>query len=69
MDSKIWTEKYRPSTFEEIKGQKEIIGRIKALVESKNIPHMLFSGPAGIGKTTTALVIAKQLHEKNWKQN
>ena len=69
MDSQLFTEKYRPSTFDEIKGQKEIIKRVKALVESKNIPHMLFSGPAGIGKTTTALVIAKQLHKNNWRNN
>ncbi len=67
--SQIWTERYRPSNFEEIIGQKEIIRRVKALVESKNIPHMLFSGPAGIGKTTTALVVAKQLHGKNWRNN
>ncbi len=67
--SQIWTEKFRPTTFEEIKGQKEIIKRIKALVEKKNVPHMLFSGPAGTGKTTTALVIAKQLHGKNWRNN
>ena len=69
MDSQIWTEKHRPANFEEVKGQKDIIKRIKALVKSKNIPHMLFSGPAGIGKTTTALIVAKQLHEKNWRQN
>ncbi len=69
MDSQIWTEKFRPSTFEEVQGQKEIIRRVKALVETKNIPHMLFSGPAGVGKTTTALIIAKQLHKNNWRSN
>ena len=69
MDSQIWTEKYRPSNFGEVVGQKEIINRIKSLVESKNIPHMLFAGPPGVGKTTTALIIAKQLHGKNWKNN
>ncbi len=69
MASQIWTEKYRPSNFEEIKGQENLIKRIKALVETKNIPHMLFSGPAGVGKTTTSLVIAKQLHKENWRNN
>ncbi len=69
MTSTIWTEKYRPSTFEEIKGQKEIIEKVKAFVETQNMPHLLFSGPAGIGKTTLALVIAKQLYGGEWRQN
>ncbi|MEW5897034.1 MAG: replication factor C small subunit [Nanoarchaeota archaeon] len=69
MDSAIWTEKYRPSTFEEVKGQKEIVKKVKAFVESKNMPHLLFSGPAGVGKTTLSLVIAKQLFGENWRQN
>ncbi len=67
--SQIWTEKHRPTTFSEIKGQNEIVRRVKALTESKNIPHMLFSGPAGTGKTTLALIIAKELHKNNWKNN
>lgn len=69
MASQIWTEKYRPVNFEEIKGQENIVKRIKALVETKNIPHMLFGGPAGIGKTTLAIVVARQLHKENWRNN
>jgi replication factor C small subunit len=69
MDSQIWTEKHRPTKLEDIKGQKDIIPRIKALVDKKNIPHLLFSGPAGVGKTTTALAIAKEIHGSNWKHN
>ncbi|MBS3140067.1 replication factor C small subunit [Candidatus Woesearchaeota archaeon] len=69
MDSAIWTEKYRPTDFKEIKGQKEIVEKIKAFVESKNMPHLLFSGPAGVGKTTLSLVIAKQLFGEHWRQN
>ncbi|MBI4983463.1 DEAD/DEAH box helicase family protein, partial [Candidatus Woesearchaeota archaeon] len=68
-ESNIWTEKYRPSTFEEIKGQKEIVEKIKAFVQTKNMPHLLFSGPAGVGKTTLSLIIAKQLFGENWRQN
>lgn len=69
MTSTIWTEKYRPSTFEEVKGQAEIVEKIKAFVASQNMPHLLFSGPAGVGKTTLSLVIAKQLFGENWRQN
>jgi|TARA_Y100000294_G_scaffold177255_1_gene202035 replication factor C small subunit len=69
MESSIWTEKYRPKDFSEIKGQKEIVRRIKAFVEQQNIPHILFAGPAGIGKSTTALVVAKKLFNESWRQN
>ena len=69
MDSAIWTEKYRPKEFSEIKGQKEIVKRIKAFVEQQNIPHLLFAGPAGVGKTTLALVIVKNLFKDSWHQN
>ncbi len=65
----IWTEKYRPKVFDEIKGQKHIVPRIKAFVMQKNMPHLLFSGPAGIGKTTLALVISKELFGKEWRTN
>ena len=69
MDSAIWTEKYRPRDFSEIKGQEEIVKRVKAFVEQKNMPHLLFTGPAGVGKTTLSLVICKQLFKDSWHQN
>jgi replication factor C small subunit len=68
-ESVIWTEKYRPVKFEEIKGQEEIVSKVKAFVEQKNLPHLLFAGPAGIGKSTLALVTAKQMFGTEWKQN
>ncbi len=69
MEHAIWTEKYRPQDFSEIKGQKEIVRRIKAFVDNKNMPHLLFAGPAGTGKTTLALIIAKKLFKDKWHQN
>lgn len=69
MVSEIWTEKYRPSKFAEIVGQDNIIKKVEALTNSLNIPHLLFAGPAGTGKSTLALIVVKQLFEKNWREN
>ncbi len=65
----IWTEKYRPQDFEEVVGQDNIVERISAFVDSKQIPHLLFAGPAGCGKSTISLIIAKKLFGQQWKQN
>ncbi len=65
----IWTEKYRPKSFSEIKGQEDIVKRAKAFVKQKNMPHLLFAGPAGIGKSTLALVIARELFGETWRDN
>lgn len=65
----IWTEKYRPSLFPELVGQDDIVKRIESLVNSMNIPHLLFAGPAGTGKSTLALIIVKQLFKQSWKDN
>ncbi len=65
----IWVEKYRPTTFEDVKGQITIIPKVKAFIEQKNMPHLMFAGPAGVGKSTTALVIARQLFNDQWKEN
>jgi replication factor C small subunit len=62
MEYSLWTEKYRPETFSDVKGQKEIVKRIKGFVDQKNMPHVLFAGPAGVGKTTLALVTIKPLY-------
>ncbi|MBS3089078.1 replication factor C small subunit [Candidatus Pacearchaeota archaeon] len=65
----IWTEKYRPSKFEDVVGQQEIIKRVSSLVQSLNIPHLLFAGPAGTGKSTLALITVKELFGAKWKEN
>lgn len=65
----MWAEKYRPSDFDDIIGQEEIVKRIRAFVKHQNLPHLMFAGPPGVGKTSTAIVIAKQLYGENWRQN
>ena len=69
LENALWTEKYRPSDFSEIRGQKEIVKRVKAFVEQQNLPHLLFTGPAGVGKSTLAIIIAKKLFGNAWQQN
>ncbi|MFX0072871.1 MAG: replication factor C small subunit [Candidatus Hermodarchaeota archaeon] len=56
-----WVEKYRPKTFDEIVSQNIAINNLKDFVSSGNMPHMIFTGPAGTGKTSTALIIARSL--------
>ncbi|EGQ43609.1 MAG: replication factor C small subunit [Candidatus Nanosalina sp. J07AB43] len=65
----VWTEKYRPDTLSEVVGQEEIIDRLSAFVEEESIPHMLYAGPAGTGKTTSAVALAKDLYGDQWNQN
>lgn len=65
----IWTEKYRPKTFKEIIGQEKIVEKTAAFVKQKNMPHLLFAGPPGTGKTTLSLVIAKELFKDFWNSN
>lgn len=69
MEHAIWTEKYRPSKFSEMIGQAEIVKRVKAFVEQKNLPHLLFCGPPGVGKSTLALIVAHELFGDSWRQN
>lgn len=65
----VWTEKYRPKKLSEVIGQKHVTSVLKKFVKEGTIPHLLFSGPAGVGKTTCALALAHELFGKNWKQN
>jgi replication factor C small subunit len=65
----VWAEKYRPKTLDEIINQKHVVERLKAFVKDKNIPHCLFAGPPGTGKTTATFALAHDLYGENWRQN
>ena len=69
MVAKVWTEKYRPRTLDLVKGQDDIISRLKAFTKGDAMPHLLFSGPAGVGKTTCALAIARQIYGDSWRDH
>ncbi len=65
----MWVEKYRPTKLSEIVNQTEIIGSLEALIaNSGDMPHLLFSGSAGVGKTTTAICISRQILGENVKE-
>ena len=64
----MWVEKYRPMKLSDVVNQTEIIGSLEALIrDPADMPHLLFSGSAGVGKTTTALCITRQILGDNSK--
>ncbi|MCG7844835.1 MAG: replication factor C small subunit [Methanomassiliicoccales archaeon] len=65
----IWTEKYRPRKLSEVMGQKDIVERLTSYVRSGNLPHLMFAGPAGTGKTTSALAMAREMYGEGWRDN
>ncbi|HHT75451.1 MAG: replication factor C small subunit [Methanomassiliicoccaceae archaeon] len=67
--NEIWIEKYRPRSLKDVVGQKDIVDRLRSYVEVKNLPHLLFAGPAGTGKTTCAVALARELYGETWKGN
>jgi replication factor C small subunit len=66
----IWIEKYRPVRLDQVAGQDDTIERLKSYVATKNLPHLLFSGPPGVGKTASAVSIAREIFgEDLWREN
>jgi replication factor C small subunit len=61
MESAMWSEKYRPVVLAEMRNQVEVVNRLKRFAETKAMPHCLFAGPPGSGKTTAALCLAHDL--------
>jgi len=65
----VWVEKYRPKQLADIIGQQGIIERLSAYAKTRSMPHMLFAGPAGCGKTTSAIALARGLYGDQWRDN
>jgi replication factor C small subunit len=64
-----WVEKYRPRNLEDIVGQTHIMELLKNYVKEESMPNLMFTGPAGVGKTTAALALVKSILGKYWRQN
>lgn len=69
MSFEMWAEKYRPKTLGHIVNQKEIVERLKSFVKSRNVPHCIFAGPPGTGKTTAALCLTRGLYGDVYREH
>jgi replication factor C subunit 3/5 len=61
-----WVEKYRPNSLDELIAHEEIIHILNKLIESNKLPHLLFHGPPGTGKTSTIIACAKKMYGNNY---
>ena len=69
MSFEMWAEKYRPKTLGDIVNQKDIVERLKSFARSRNVPHCIFAGPPGTGKTTAALCLARDLYGDVYREH
>lgn len=69
MSLEIWAEKYRPKSLSEVINQRHVVDRMRAFVADSNVPHLMFAGPAGTGKTTMGLALAREMYGAEWRKN
>ncbi len=68
-EKRPWVEKYRPKTLDDVVNQKGILSRLKQFISDSTMPHLIFAGPAGTGKTTCALAMVRDMYSKKMATN
>lgn len=69
LKNRLYVEKFRPNTLDEVVGHHEVVKILKAFAAAGMSLEFLFSGPPASGKTTAAIAFAKDLYGKNWERN
>jgi replication factor C small subunit len=65
----LWTERYHPHSFEEIRGQETVVGRLASFAGCGMLPHVILTGPHGTGKSASIGCLARALYMENWEAN
>jgi replication factor C subunit 2/4 len=58
----VRVEKYRPRALNDVSHQEEVVSTLRKSLQTNNLPHLLLYGPAGTGKTSTILAVARELY-------
>ena len=69
VENRPWVEKYRPRSLNDVVNQNAILKRLKQFIIDESMPHLIFAGPAGTGKTTSALAMVRDLYGKKISLN
>lgn len=65
----FWIEKYRPVSFEQIYGQDRVCEVMRMCAETKNLPHLVVSGPSGTGKSIAVETMLRLIYGETWQEN
>lgn len=65
----FWIEKYRPVTFDQILGQERVCEVLRRCAATKNLPHLVVSGPPGTGKSASVEATLRELYGDTWQDN
>lgn len=69
LENTLWVEKHRPESLDDVIGHDDIISRLKKYTDDTEVPHMIFAGPPGVGKTAAATAFARQTFGESWRNN
>ena len=69
IQDKMWVEAHRPETLDEIIGHEDQIERLKMYADDNEVPHMIFAGPPGTGKTAAITAFAREVFGDGWRSN